>query len=103
MVFRTSMDSGGPVAAEVVAVPLAPFAVTLGKCDRTHVPNTVYMPERRGKVHPFLRPVLPDGATEQGVHAGIGLVQKRDEIVLHHRLRLGIQIALPVQRCSHSP
>ena len=43
-------------------------------------------------------PILSDRAVEQGVHTGIGLVQKSDEVVFHCRLRLGVQTALPVQR-----
>ena len=92
------MDLNGTALAEVVAMPLAPLTVTLGKGCKVHASHTVHMPKSRGKVHPFLAAVLADRAVEQVVDAGIGLVKKGDEVVLHHRLGLGVQALLPVQR-----
>ena len=96
--FRTSMNLSGLIAAEVIAVPLTPFAVALRECGQAHTPYAVHMPEGRNKIHPFLRPILADRAVKEGVHTGIGLVQKSDEVVFHHCLCFGIQITLPVQR-----
>ena len=91
------MDFNGSALAEVVAIPLAPLAVTLGKGGEAHVPHTVHVPKGRGKVHPFLAAVLADRAVKQVIDTGIGLIQKSNEVVLHHRLCLGVQTLLPVQ------
>ena len=98
LVFRSGIDFGSFIAAEIVAVSLAPLAVTLCESGLAHTPNTVCVPKRRGKVHPLLRPILTGRAAEQGVDTGIGLVQEGDEVVLHRGFHLGVQSVLPVQR-----
>ena len=97
------MDVNSAALAEVVAMPFAPLAVTLGKGGEAHVSHTVHMPKGRGKVHPFLAAVLTDRAVKKGIDAGIGLVQEGDEVVLHHRLGLRVQPLLPVQRFQLHP
>ena len=79
-------------------MPFAPLAVTLGKGSEAHVPHTAHVPKGRGKVHPLLASILTDGTVKEGVDTGIGLVQEGDEVVFHHRLGLGVQALLPVQR-----
>ena len=98
LVFRSGIDFGSFVAAEIVAVSLAPLAVTLREGGLAHTPDTVYVPKRRGKVHPLLRPILTGRAAEQGVDTGVGLIQEGDEVVLHRGFHLGVQSVLPVQR-----
>ena len=84
------MDFNNSALAEVVTVPLTPFLVSLGKSNKAHIPHTVHMPKSRGKIHPFLAAILADRAVKQIVDSGIGLVQKGDEVVLHHRLGFGV-------------
>ena len=84
------MDINGAALAEVIAMPSAPLVVTLGKGGETHTSHTVYMPKGRGKIHPFLAAILADRAVKQGIDTGIGLTQKSDEVVFHHRLGLGV-------------
>ena len=95
-VVRLRVDLNGPTRARVVAMPFASLAVTPSKGSEAHAPHTVHMPKGCGKVHPLLAGILADRAVKQGVDTGIGLVQKSDEIVLHHHL--GVQTLLPVQR-----
>lgn len=92
------VDFSSSALVEIVAIPLAPLVVTLGKGGKAHIPYTVHMPKSRGKVHPFLTAVLADRAAKPRVDAEISLLQKSDAVVLHHRLGLGVQTLLPVQR-----
>ena len=48
--------------------------------------------------HMYQAAVLTDGAVKEGVDTGIGLIQRGDEVVLHHRPGFGVQTMLPVQR-----
>ena len=89
------VDFLGPARPGLIPVLPAPLDVPLHEGGLAHAPHAVHVPERCGKIHPFLCPVLPHRAVEQG---GIGLIQKGDEVVLHHRLGLSVEAALPVQR-----
>ena len=93
-ILHLCMDLHSSVLAEVIAIPFAPLAVTLHKA---HISHTVHLTIGRGKIHPLLATVFADSAVKQGVDAGIGLVQKRDEIVFRHSLGFGVQTLLPVQ------
>ena len=64
----------------LITVLLSLFGILLHESSQAHAEHAVHVPKGRG----------------------IGLIQKGDEVVLHHRLRLGVQAALPVCRTSNT-
>ena len=84
--------------AEVIAFPPAEGPVTLGEGFQAGFADTVDMPEGSGKVDPFLKTVLAGGAGKKGVHARIGHIQERDEVVPGSDLLFGKEVHLRVER-----
>ena len=83
------------LCAEMVALALAPFLVTLCECLLADAADAVAVPEGHDKIHPFLVAVSTLRAGEQFIHAGKCLVGKRNEIVLqrHHRFHVEVVLA----------
>ena len=68
--WASDVDRNGAALAEIVAMPFAPLAVTLGKGSEAHTSHAVHMPKGCGEVHLLLTTILTDGAVKQGVDAG---------------------------------
>jgi hypothetical protein len=68
--FGVRVNPGGFDGVEVVTVLLAPLAITLAERGLTHTSRAVYMPKGCGKIHPFLAPVLTDGAVKTALMLG---------------------------------
>lgn len=82
MTAASSVEIQCFLCAEMVALALAPFLITLGECFLADAADAVTVPEGHDKVYPFLVAVRTLRAGEQFVHAGKGLVGQRNEIVL---------------------
>ena len=54
------------------------------------------MPVGVHKVHPFLVAVIAGRAVKEAVGAGIGLIEKRNEVVLHGGLSISVEAELPI-------
>lgn len=80
--------------AEKIALPPAPFPVTLCKSTLAHAADAVAVPEGHGKIHPFLVAVGTLRTGEQLVDTGECLVGQGDEIVLQRHYCLHVKVIL---------
>ena len=105
MTADSSVDIQSLFRAEMVALALAPFLVTLGEYLLADAADAVAVPECHDKIHPFLVAVSTLRAGEQFVHTGKGLVGQRNEIVLQRYHRFHVEVVLAaaqLQLLSHS-
>ena len=70
-------------SAEVVSLTVAPFLIMLTKGIEGYLTNTVHMPVSGSKIRLFLVDVRPGRTVKVSIDAGIGLVKKSNQIVLH--------------------
>ena len=91
-----TIDFFGFASAEVVPLSLAPASVMLGEGAERFAADAVHMPVGVDKIDPLLAAVAAGGAVEEIVGSREGLVKKRDEIVLHGGLLIGVEAELPV-------
>ena len=68
----------------------------LGKGIQGLTADTVCMPVGIDKVYPFLAAVTACRAVKEGIGTGIGLVEERDEIILHSGLLVHVKPELPI-------
>ena len=85
------------VLPEVVAVTLAPFAVTFHKGGLVVLPDAISVPEGMGKVHSFLNSVPANRAVKALADAWEGLLQQGDQVVGGSGFLLCSQMELTVQ------
>lgn len=81
---------------EIVSVPFAPLAISLGEGRTAHASYAVCVPKGRNKIHPLLAAICTDRIVKEGIYAGVGLIQKRNQVILQRSFAFGIQTILPV-------
>ena len=95
-VRRAQTDLFRLCGTEVITVAFAPLLVMLRRGLQRLAAYAVHMPVGIDKVPPFLAAVTAGRAVKEVIGAGIGLIQKGNEVVFHGSFLAHIETELPV-------